>query len=551
MKKIFFLSILIAFTVVAYAQKTDGELQTQITGEIKEKTLTPARVGAILDQLNWGKINRKIFTASGTNTYVITEGLGAGKGITEYQDLQIAVKFTNGSTGASTLNINGIGAVTITGVISGTIVAGKTYDVVYNGTTFEFFSNPVGTSGGSVESVTGDGVDNTDPNNPVLTFPTTTQISAANIAWTTNTQTANYTGQLSDRNKVIEMDCASPCTFTLPTNAAAAFGTGEYLLVRRANGGAAVTYVAPSGGTLDPPTGGSLVDPGEGLTVTFHKRGTNAWDLENGTPGGASGVETVQGDGVDNSDPANPVLIFPVGTEVAYSPTGNLSATTVEGAINELDTEKEPLLTFTAADFNETGQTISLDYANGQAATSGQDGFLQSADWTTFNDKVGATRSISTTGPLAGGGDFSANRTFSITQATGSVDGYVSAADFVKLRERRVSMSCSDLITVITTGTTKAYYDFGAAFTITSVRATIMTAQTSGTVVTIDINEANTTILSTPITIDNNETSSATAATPAVISDTAIAANARVTIDFDAVGTGGVGVIVEIVGFYN
>jgi hypothetical protein len=44
---------------------------------------------------------------------------------------------------------------------------------------------------------------------------------------------------------------------------------------------------------------------------------------------------------------------------------------------------------FTANDFDATSGNISIDYTNGQAATSGQDGFLQSSDWTTFNNKVG------------------------------------------------------------------------------------------------------------------------------------------------------------------
>ena len=40
------------------------------------------------------------------------------------------------------------------------------------------------------------------------------------------------------------------------------------------------------------------------------------------------------------------------------------------------------------------------------------------------------TRSISTTAPLQGGGDLSANRTFSITQASGSVNGFLSSTDW-------------------------------------------------------------------------------------------------------------------------
>jgi hypothetical protein len=46
--------------------------------------------------------------------------------------------------------------------------------------------------------------------------------------------------------------------------------------------------------------------------------------------------------------------------------------------------------TFTAADFNESGTTISIDYSNGQAATTSLKGFLTSADWNTFNHKQNA-----------------------------------------------------------------------------------------------------------------------------------------------------------------
>ncbi|NCX93647.1 MAG: hypothetical protein EBX40_03110 [Gammaproteobacteria bacterium] len=45
-------------------------------------------------------------------------------------------------------------------------------------------------------------------------------------------------------------------------------------------------------------------------------------------------------------------------------------------------------------------------------------------------NKVNTTLTISTTAPLSGGGDLSANRTLSITQASGSSDGYLSSADW-------------------------------------------------------------------------------------------------------------------------
>lgn len=108
-------------------------------------------------------------------------------------------------------------------------------------------------------------------------------------------------------------------------------------------------------------------------------------------------------------------------------------------------------------------------------------------------------------------------------------------------------IACSDLTTALTTGTGKAYFDAPYALTVTGVIATVVTAPT-GSALQVDINEAGVSILSTKITIDAGETSSQTAATPPVISDTAIAANARMTIDIDAVGStiAGAGLVVYI-----
>ena len=112
-----------------------------------------------------------------------------------------------------------------------------------------------------------------------------------------------------------------------------------------------------------------------------------------------------------------------------------------------------------------------------------------------------------------------------------------------------VQLSCSDLTTAITTGTTKAYFRSPLAFTLTDVRASLLTAQTSGNIFTVDINQSGVSILSTKLTIDNTEKTSVTAATPAVISDTAIANDAEITIDVDQVGSGtAAGLIVTLIG---
>jgi hypothetical protein len=74
---------------------------------------------------------------------------------------------------------------------------------------------------------------------------------------------------------------------------------------------------------------------------------------------------------------------------------------------------------YTASDFNATSGLISLDYTNGQQAASSQNGFLSSTDWSTFNNKVSTTKTITTTSPLTGGGDLSSNRTFALAGLSG------------------------------------------------------------------------------------------------------------------------------------
>ena len=51
--------------------------------------------------------------------------------------------------------------------------------------------------------------------------------------------------------------------------------------------------------------------------------------------------------------------------------------------------------TFAAADFNDNGAgLISIDYTNGQHATTSQNGFLSSTDWNTFNNKQPALTGV-------------------------------------------------------------------------------------------------------------------------------------------------------------
>lgn len=110
-------------------------------------------------------------------------------------------------------------------------------------------------------------------------------------------------------------------------------------------------------------------------------------------------------------------------------------------------------------------------------------------------------------------------------------------------------VACSDLTTAIETGTTKGYFRSPKPFLLQEVRASLLTASTSGTV-TVDINVNGVTILTTKLTIDQDEKTSVTAATPAVI-DAAldwIDDDDEVTFDIDGAGTGAAGLIVTLIG---
>lgn len=144
---------------------------------------------------------------------------------------------------------------------------------------------------------------------------------------------------------------------------------------------------------------------------------------------------------------------------------------------------------------------------------------------------------------LAGAGSFAASDAMLVTIEQGAaVSGVTSvngAAGTPTIRQA-LAIACSDESTALTAGTNKVRFinPYSTAFNVVAVVASLSTAQTSGSIFTVDINEAGATILSTKLTIDNTETNSSTAATAAVISDASIAAYAEITVDIDQIGDG-------------
>jgi len=140
--------------------------------------------------------------------------------------------------------------------------------------------------------------------------------------------------------------------------------------------------------------------------------------------------------------------------------------------------------------------------------------------------------------------DFStaANSTHLRKDSSGNLSWTVDTESFVA--------ALSDETTALTTGAAKITFRMPYAFTLTAVRASVTTAPT-GSVLTVDINEGGSTILSTKLTIDVSETTSTTAATPAVISDSALADDSAITMDIDTIGSGtaGAGLKVTLIGY--
>lgn len=99
-----------------------------------------------------------------------------------------------------------------------------------------------------------------------------------------------------------------------------------------------------------------------------------------------------------------------------------------------------------------------------------------------------------------------------------------------------IGVAVSDEITDLSTGLAKITFRMPYAMTLTAVRASVNGAPT-GAAIIVDINESNTSVLSTKLSIDATEKTSLTAASAAVISDSALADDAEITIDIDQVGS--------------
>jgi hypothetical protein len=146
-------SILIVFLSVlsfcAFSQSSDATLAALNTSSIQGKTYSSTSAYNMFSAIISAKVSRlEPLTVTGTDTYSVT----ANSSITSYTSgLTLMVIFTNGNTGAATINVNTIGAKAIkksvsTALASGDIAAGQAFWLIYDGTNFQLVG---GVSGGT------------------------------------------------------------------------------------------------------------------------------------------------------------------------------------------------------------------------------------------------------------------------------------------------------------------------------------------------------------------------------------------------------------------
>lgn len=132
------------------------------------------------------------------------------------------------------------------------------------------------------------------------------------------------------------------------------------------------------------------------------------------------------------------------------------------------------------------------------------------------------------------------------------IDGQTASGRSIKESVALV-VGVGDETTAISAGTNKRRFRAPFAFTITEARASLASAQSSGTVVTVDVNQGGNSIFTTVLTIDNSEVTSTTAATPSVLNSTyvSVADDALIAIDIDACdgSTAAAGLKVTLLGY--
>lgn len=254
---------------------------------------------------------------------------------------------------------------------------------------------------------------------------------------------------------------------------------------------------APGLGTV------TSVVAGDGLDFTTI---TNAGSVTMGTPASTTGttinaVSTTSH--THDLDLTNATDLDPANVTIADA-GGIITATEVEGALQEnrtainLNTAKVTNVSTNLSEGTTTNTTVDVNSSDGTNAT--------------------------------------------LVAASTSRAGVMTKVKFDEVEDNKnkvLIIAFSDETTAIDAATGKVTFTMpNFATTLTDIAVSFVAAPTTSAI-TIDINEAGTSVLSTKITVDATEFTSETAATPPVISDSSLAANAIMSVDVDTADSGG------------
>jgi len=112
---------------------------THLPGAVIQFTMSATHLNDLVDVVNGIKAKDLVTTAGGTTTYTLTPTPAVGAYVTG-QEFNIKMNATN--TGASTINVSGLGAKSLTkggatALASGDLLINATYTITYDGTQFQ------------------------------------------------------------------------------------------------------------------------------------------------------------------------------------------------------------------------------------------------------------------------------------------------------------------------------------------------------------------------------------------------------------------------------
>ncbi len=365
-----------------------------------------------LTSTDWNTFNNKGLKsgiASGTDTYTVSIS-----GVTSYADGDAyLVRFTNGNTGSSTLNINSLGAKTLYRNNDGALLGG---DISSSGEMLCIYNS----------TLNGFQVIGISPN--------------AIFSYVTNAESVTIT-----KGQVVY----------------AYGGTGDRMTVKLADNTTDATSAQTVGIVLSASIGanqkGLIINQGllDGLSIL---------PTSSFADGDTIYLDSTAG-GITNIKPYAPnhLVYLGVVTTASSGSAGRMYVRVQNGY--ELD---------------------ELHNVQAQSPTANDTlYYFGSNQWKTASiptilgyTPVTNARTISTTSPLSGGGDLSANRTLSIAQATTSASGYLSSTDWNTFNSKEPALTKGNL----TESTSSVLTITGGSSSVIGSGVTIQVKQSSSTV---------------------------------------------------------------------